>query len=758
MLNHSLSRLETAGARLLICIAHRTIEAEVEGGSKDSDQAYQEHRTCAACTTLTLQALSAQASSELLETQIRTIARPSTEASRWRQLKEQILKNAQGNPLFIVEMAHALIEDALSLDLESDVDRVPPNADQMQVPDTISRAILSRLDRLDEQNRTVLRVASVIGHEFEQWLLQAIYPYSTLEPEMERCLFELCTRELLDRSQLLYFFRHVMTRQVAYESLLYAERRKLHGQIASFLEKGAPKTQSAPEQENRMRHPDPLHPEAEVLAHHYTLAEEWSKALYYQMLAGSRARAVYANEDALHRYRRALQIAERVPGSDIQQQAAHEALSDILTTIGNYDDALVHMDQAIHLVLALEKTPEQATRHLADLFCRTAAIYEKKSDYSTAFDWLQGGLLALEGMQTIEAAHIYSMGAGIYHRQGDNAQALQWCENSARLAASLAASESADRAARDAARDALAHTLYLQGAIYLRYADYAQAAEVCRKSIDLYEQLDNLPGAGAAHNNLASALFDLGDWAQAAEHYRKALDIATQIGDVHESGLIANNLGEVYRYRGELEQARAHYEQSLYTWQTLGSVYGQAFLYMNLAAVALQEKEWQPAIEQLERCQRLCAEINAQDFSAEAYRYLAEAHVGPYVGVDSGSQVLDQSDREQIARALGYAQQSLRFAERQEMKLEEGATRRVLGRVHAVRGEHQAAERELSRSLEILEALDSQYQIGQTLVDQAVLYRKLNQPVEFRRRRDRAARIFEHLGARLDLERTRQLD
>jgi len=743
LLNALVARLGTTDAQLLICVAHRPLE--IEDAASQTAQAYQAHTECQPCTTVHLQPLSEEASSQLLESQIPTLSGEAVNQARWQQLKALILKNAQGNPLFIVEMAHALLESTMSFDPQTGSYYARADIDQVHVPDTISRVILSRLDRLDEQSRNVLRVASVIGHEFQQWLLQEVYPYPMLGPELSRCLIDLCTKELLDRSQLLYLFRHVMTRQVAYESLLYAERQRLHRQIAECIE-----AQHSQAGTNLAQAEDQQHPSAEVLAHHFTLAEDWPKALHYQMMAGRRAQAIFANEDVLHRYRQALDIAERVPESQFLQQQAHAALSDTLATMGDYDSALTHMDQAIHLTEALKTSPTETARCLADLFCRTAAIYEKKSDYSTAFDWLRGGLLALEGAQVIEAAHIYSMGAGIYHRQGDNAQALQWCESSLKLATHLSTSPAADDAARKEAQEALAHIYYLQGAIYIRYGEHNRAVDVCQKSLGLYEHLENLPGAGAAHNNLASAFFDLGDWALAAEHYDQALHIATQIGNVHESGLIANNLGEVYRYRGDLKQAQMHYQQSLQTWHTLGSLYGEAFLLMNLGAVELKQGQWAKAIELLEDSQRLSRRIDAEDFGAEAYRYLAEAHLGR-------GQELGQAGHDEIAKGLQYAQQSLQLAERQEMRLEEGATHRVLGRIHRVRGDLQAAEQELDRSLDILESLGSQYQIGQTLMDLAKLYQEQDRLQDFRQSVERAVTLFERLGAKLDQERARQL-
>ncbi len=734
LLNYVLDQAGKDRSRpLLICVVHRPIEgSEAFGAAGDSPTESGKtgpHTLLPGCTTVTLNPLSDAGSMALLESQL-PIARPATEASaegtdhgdRWQRLKELILKNAQGNPLYIVEMAHALIENYLQYDAESGVYRARTDLDRVQVPDTVSRVILSRLDRLDEGSRTMLKVASVIGREFQRWLLQSVYPYPTSEPDLEANLLELCSKEILDRSEVMYLFRHVMTREVAYESLLYAERRDLHRRIAQSIE-------AQPVKET-----DRLHPAAEALAQHYTLAEEWPQALRYQLEAGHRARAVYANEDAIHRFREALRIAEHVPEGQEYRITAHEQLSERLAIVGEYDEALTHTDQAIALVMEQSASAERVARRLAELFREAASIYEKKSEYETAFEWLQGGLIALEGIEAIEAARIHLMGAGIYHRQGDNAQALRWCQHSLDIADRLA-----ERAPESTS--VLAHAYYLQGAIYLRYGDYAQAIEVCQQSLDLYWQLGNLPEAGSAHNNLATAYFYRGDWVQATEHYTRALDIKTQIGDVHECGLISNNLGGVYLNRGQLDEAEELYRQSLQTWQRLGSTYGEAFLHMNLAAVALKRQQPERALAILEQSQACVAQIGARSLLPEVYRYVAEAHLS--LG--------------QIDQAQNWAERSLDIAREHEMKLEEGDTHRVLGQIHRARADWQAAERELHASLDLLESLNSQYQVGQALYQLAQLHTDMDQQPLARQEANRAIAIFEQLGAQLDLASARAL-
>jgi len=722
---------------LLTCIAHRPEDTD---HPVETSQLSQQHDEYPNRTPIALQALTDAESMALLESQLPIVPENAADETRWQRLKELILKNAQGNPLFIVEMAHALIENNMRYDAERGAYRARTDLDRVYVPDTVSRVILSRLDRLDEQSQNVLKVASVIGHEFQHWLLRAVYPYHAEDAEMEDCLLALCEKELLDRSEarrlIAYLFRHVMMREVAYESLLYAERRDLHRRIAHSVQAQGAVQEANPTHSTDGNHPadqthpaDKIHPYAEALAQHYTLAEDWPHALQYQTQAGHRARAIYANEDAIHRFREALRIAEYVPDSQDRQLEAHEALSQVLATVGDYDAAMAHNDHAIALVMEQDTFAETTARHLADLFREMASICEKKSDYVSAFDWLQGGLLALEGIEGIEAARIYLMGAGIYHRQGDNARAQQWCQHSLDI---VGRNEAQD----PSSMSVMAHTYYLQGAICMRYGDAARSIEVCQRSLDLYQQLGDLAQAGSAHNNLANAYFYRGDWAQATEHYARALSIKTQIGDVHECGMISNNLGGVYLNRGQLDQAENLYRQSLQTWQKLGSAYGEAFLHMNLAAVALKRSQWKGALELLARGQELVDQIGARDLLPEVYRYVAEAYLG--LG--------------QIEQAADWAAQSIHIAREHETKLEEGATRRVLGQIHHAHGDLRAAERELGASLALLEALNSQYQVAQTLYQLARLHVDTGQEDLARQEKDRAIAAFQRLGAQLDLE------
>jgi class 3 adenylate cyclase/tetratricopeptide (TPR) repeat protein len=697
---------QVAGRPLMLVLAYRP-EETLASNLKVEDLPYH--------TSLRLEELSEAASLRLLDTLLPTTPQMPL------HLKRLILDKARGNPLFIEEVAHSLIENYLTLDEETNTYHARADLEQIEVPDSVNRVIMSRIDRLDESSRNLLRVASVIGQEFQHWLLSAIYPYRQAEGELSEQLDELSQREILEGpyADLLYLFRHILTREVAYESLLYADRRHWHRRIGESIE---------------AQRGSRLVEYWEVLAYHFSLAEEWEKALQYRLQAGLKAQSIYANEDAIHHFQQALKAAQQVPDSEDRQLEAHERLSEVLDTQGEYDAALEHIYQAQDLVMVVGWPAQDQARRLADLCRKTAAIYEKKSDYDTAFNWLHGGLIALEGLEAIEAARIHLVGAGIYHRQGHNADALRWCQRSLELASQL----ENDNEAR---LKVLAHAYHLQGAIYTRYGDNDRVLEMCDESLRIYQRIGDIAGASQAHINMATAYFNRAEWQKATYHYRRALEIKERVGDVYGRALVANNLAGIYLNQGQLDRAEELYRESLKTWETLGSIYGAGFLHNNLAGVFLSRRDWDRAAVHLDRSLELFQQIESVDLLPEVYRRQALVSLG----------------RGDLEAALDWGQRSLEQAVQQEGKLEEGATRRVLGQAHATAGEHQKAEQYLKESLDILEALDTPYEVGQTLFQLALLYRGQRRSAEADAALTRAIDIFERLGAQLDLKQARDV-
>lgn len=210
-------------------------------------------------------------------------------ASLSTDLAATMTEKAEGNPLFIEELAKAISSGVTDVDT---------------VPNRLQDVILARIDRLEKEARESLQLASVIGREFTVRLLDRI---SDLASELEGVLADLRTLELIYEKaffpELAYMFKHALTHDVAYSTLLVERRKLLHGVVARAIEE---------------LYPERLSEHYETLARHYETAELWDKALLYLRRSGEKALAADAVQNAVAFYERALQVCDRL-GDKVQK-------------------------------------------------------------------------------------------------------------------------------------------------------------------------------------------------------------------------------------------------------------------------------------------------------------------------------------------------------------------------------------------------------------------------------------------------------
>ncbi len=139
-------------------------------------------------------------------------------------MRQQIVTRSGGNPFFAIELLHALSEQH------------PGGSTMTVLPDTIHAAILARMDLLTRQERGVLQAASAVGQSFSVELLATVmegYSEQEIRTALDGLIFHDMIVQLADRT---YTFRHILLRDVAYNTLARTERVRLHGQIALWLE------------------------------------------------------------------------------------------------------------------------------------------------------------------------------------------------------------------------------------------------------------------------------------------------------------------------------------------------------------------------------------------------------------------------------------------------------------------------------------------------------------------------------------------
>jgi class 3 adenylate cyclase/tetratricopeptide (TPR) repeat protein len=268
---------------------------------------------------------------------------------------ELIGEHAGGNPFFSEELAYTL-RDTGVITITNSTCRIAPGADlqQMSLPDTVQGVVLARIDRLAPPQQLTLKVASAIGRSFAYRLLHDIYPITADRPSLPGQLDSLQQRSLVlpqtPEADLAWIFKHVITRDVAYELMVRSQRRALHQAIAEWYEQ---------------HHAAELPQFYPLLAYHWSRTDATAKAVQFQGLAGEQALVGGAYQEAILFLAAALKRDPPPPkedGAEVRFRRARweRELAEAHLGLGDTGQGRVHLGRALELLGApLPATPPQ---------------------------------------------------------------------------------------------------------------------------------------------------------------------------------------------------------------------------------------------------------------------------------------------------------------------------------------------------------------------------------------------------------------
>ena len=543
-------------------------------------------------------------------------------------LKQRLIERTEGNPFFLEESVHTLVETGV-LAGERGAYLLAKPFQNVQVPATVQSVLAARIDRLPPEEKRLLQTAAVIGTEVPLPLLQAIAEMS--DDELRRGLARLQAAEFLYETslfpELTYTFKHALTHEVAYGSLLQERRRGLHVRIVEALD---------------ALYPHRLAEQVERLAHHAFRGEMWDKAVIYCQQAGSRAWDRAALRGAVASFEQALQALAHLHEDDDTRGLAIElrlALDRPLNRLGEYGRRRALLGEAEALARALD---DQA--RLVQVLARMAQVLRQMGEPHGAMAAGQQAraLAAGLGDSALQAQASYYLGQA-HFAIGDFGRAadlLRWSvaavdpesgrfstdvriQSQAWLAWTLSAlgafaqgrqnGEEALRLATMAGRGSAPVSAHgCLGLLYLAQGDLAHAIRVfdqglalCRASGDrdwlrsivaglgyasalegrltegralLEEGISESIRTGGLHGQahrvawLSEVCRLEGHGEEAWQHAHQALDLARQQKDRGDEALALHQLGVVYAHADspDIEQAEAHYQQALALAEELG--------------------------------------------------------------------------------------------------------------------------------------------------------------------------------------------
>jgi diguanylate cyclase (GGDEF)-like protein len=531
----------------------------------------------------------------------------------------RMYEETEGNPFFVEEVLKSLI-DSGKVGFTSDLDKV--DLDGLEIPEAIRQVIQGRLDMLDVETRGILTLAAVIGQAFP---FEVLLPLSETN---EGHLLDLMEQGL--RSQLIveegeegYRFSHGKINETIYDGIAKRRRRRLHRIVGETLEEVYGK-------------------EAEELAgdlsRHFHLAGEWKKSFEYSYRAGKKARSLYANDDALRSYRRALDVFRRL-GLEEQKlfiptiTDLQEEVGGVLTLLGRYDDALISHEATLRIAKSFG-TREAQGKALNSI----GAVHMAKGSYDEALMRFEESLAIRKelGLKNDVADSLHNVGMihnsrgrqdealrcyhealeirketrdrsglardlnsiGIIHRErGSYEEALRYYEES------LATSREIDE------RTSIATALHNIGVIHNHRCAYDEAFKYYREALTTKREIGDRRGIASSLHNIGVAHLDRRSYGEALRCYEESLAIRTEIGDKRGIGYSLSEMGRLYWMKGSRKEALRYYEKSLTIRREIGDKRGIADVLYSIGLIRAHGGAYDEALARFEESVAMRREI-----------------------------------------------------------------------------------------------------------------------------------------------------
>ncbi len=596
-------------------------------------------------------------------------------------LKRLLIERAGGNPFFLEESVHDLVQER-ALVGEAGRYRLVRPVTSIHVPSSVRAVLEARIDRLPAEDKRVLQCAAAIGEQVPGGLLEAV---TDLSPEGTRAaLGRLCQAEFLEEQALFpepaYGFRHSLTHDVAYGSLLHDRRRALHARVLGALE-----------------HVHAADPEeiAESLAHHAMHAERWDVAVQHARRAGLKTRASARDRTAVRFFEQALDALAHLPDTAANRALGvdlRDELARVLVPSGEHPRMVTMLREAEALAAGLEDQGRLA-RTLA-LLC---AAYWETGDSPSAFETGRRAVALSEivGSADLQVMANYSLG-GALRGIGEYRQAIRCLRQNLSLTAGGRAAESfgLGGAASVLTRGHLAWSLAELG-------EFREARELATEAIGFAQRAADAFSQAHAQLALGGTLLRQGRLADAIPVLERGLALTEDAPFLYPP--MAGDLGVIYTRSGRTDAGVALAASGVTQAERMGRLGRLSLIVTHLGEACFFAGRRKEAVVQAERAMRLAEEHGERGNQVYALRLL-----GVLATEDDPTRA--EEARRHLDTALGLAQ-SL------EMRPLAARCHLALGRLARRLGDGETARHHFDVAAPMLESMRMRYWLDRLVLD-----------------------------------------
>jgi len=490
-------------------------------------------------------------------------------------LQSLILQKAEGIPFFVEEVIRSLIDQGIILRDEAGNFRyTSTDLTHVIIPDNLQALLTARIDRLNSEVRSTLQYAAVIGRSFYQRILKWV---SELEEEIDEHLITLQRVELIQETsripEIEYVFRHELTRDAAYRTILRKERKKFHLRVAEALENAFP---------------DKIEDLAPRLAHHFDQAGKYEKALMYYTKAGEIAAKLYANKEAINLLTRAIELTEFIDISPADRIHIYLLRGRTFEVISQWDDAIDNYQEleaygiehqipeielaaiiphATILSIPTGRIDIDEGRNLSE---RGLELAEKLQDLKSKAKILWN-LLLISYFTPEEANVEFGIEAMSIAREHNSKEDLAYIlHDLGRVYASINKFEEAKGHLQESQGywrelgnlPMLADSLTMAAYVQLEAGNFERALTLSQESLEISQSINNLWGQAYSLTMIAPALIELGRISEGIQRIQEGQKIAQDAKFIGMKILSPSVLSWLYASLGDFSQSNEMLEQA----------------------------------------------------------------------------------------------------------------------------------------------------------------------------------------------------
>jgi class 3 adenylate cyclase/tetratricopeptide (TPR) repeat protein len=529
-------------------------------------------------------------------------------------LKRLLAERTDGNPFFIEETIRTFRETNAVVGNRGG-HRLAQAVDALRVPATVQAVLAARIDRLPDDLKRLLQCAAVIGTDVPFPLLREVSDVPAAE--LRGALARLQSAEFLDETQLFpdiqYTFRHALTHDVAYGSVVQERRKALHARIAEAIER---------------LHPGRLAEQVEQLAHHTARAEAWGKAVGYLRQAGDKALGRSGSQEAADWFAQALDALGHLPNDSDTLRLAVDLRLDLraaLYALGEFEPMVQRLREADELARRLDDP-----RRVGWVSIYIGEHWRQTGHFTQALELIERALVLGEtvGDPAVRlAAHQYlglaCHGVGDYRRAAAHMRtvAAELREDAA-VAAQFRPTQAGSRAGfRAVSLGWLARCLAETG-------DFDEGRAHGREAIRIAEGIDHPYSLVSACWGLGYLHAVQGDFGEALLVLERALATAREAGVTRLFPQVMRALGLAYALSGRPADAISRLEEALRIVESIGLVVGHSSTLTYLGEAYVVAGRGEEAARVAEQAFVIARDHGQQADKATALRLLGDVAAG----------------------------------------------------------------------------------------------------------------------------------